>query len=178
MDTQVKQKFQMPDGEIVEKDFPIFKTNYNHDTNFESDRTATYCKDPSLTKQEFVEDADINNILERFARTKETPPLALPEHFADVTKKQTYLQMQEQLVQANRMFYTLEPGLRAEYQNDPNRWADAVAKAALTGDGDALEGLGIDTSAERAEALKRAQEAADASSKAAREAANKTEPGK
>jgi hypothetical protein len=178
MDTEMKMKFQMPDGEIIDKEWPVWKTPYNHDTNFESDRTATYCKDPSLTKQEFVDDADINNILERFAKTGEPPPLALPEHFADVTKRQSYFDMASQLADANKMFYTLPPDIRAEHQNDPTRWADAVTRAAARGDGDTLETLGIDTSAERAEALKRAQEAADAASKAAREAANKTEPGK
>lgn len=174
MDTEMKMKFQMPDGEIVDKEWPMWKTPFNHDTNFESDRTATYCKDPSLTKQEFVEDADINNILARFAKTGEPPPLALPEHFADVSQRKTYFDMNTQLAEANRMFYSLPPELRAEHLNDPARWADAVSKAAAQGDGDALSTLGIDTSAEKAEALKRAQEAADAASKAAKEAANKS----
>lgn len=168
----------MPDGEVLTKDFPQFKTPYNHDTNFESDRTALYCKDPSLTKQEFVEEADINNILKRFLKTGEPPPMALPEHFVDTTTKLDMFEMQSRLAEANEMFYRLPADKRAAQQNDPARWADAVIQAATKGDGDALDELGIDTRAERAAALQAAQAASDEAAKAAETAANKSEPGK
>jgi hypothetical protein len=174
----MKQKFAMPDGEITEKEFPIWKTPYNHDTNFESDRTATYCKDPSLTKQEFVEEADINNILARFLKTKEVPPMALPEHFTDTTGKLTYFEMEMKLAETSAMFYSLPAATRAEHQNDPTQWADAVVQAVQQGNGDALDDLGIDTKAERQAAMKAAQAASDEAAKAAKEAANKSDDGK
>jgi len=170
----MKYEFIMPTGEIQKVDRPEWKTPFNHNTNFESDRTATFCAEPSLTKQEFAEEADINTILKRFLKTGEPPPMALPEHFVDTTTKLTHHEMQTRLAEANAMFYTLNAQIRAEHQNDPTQWADAVTQAVTQGDGDALDRLGIDTRAERAEALRKAQAASDEAAKAAQEAANKS----
>lgn len=133
----------MPDGEVLTKDFPVWKTPYNHDTNWESDRTALYCKDASLTKQEFVEDSDINVILERFTKTGEPPPTVLPEDFADMTTKRTYLDIQEQLAAANRLFYEQPAEIRNAAQNNVAIWADQVMRAMQNRDGDRLNQLGV-----------------------------------
>lgn len=122
----------------------FFKTPFNHDTNAESDRTGLACADPSLTKQEFKEDADINNIIARFQQTNELPPIPLPEHFMDIRNRQTYLQVQEHMAEANAIFYKLPAQLRAEHLNDPARWADAVVKAVEAGDLEKARKLGID----------------------------------
>lgn len=139
----MKQKFEMPDGEIVEKDFPAFKTPYNHDTNFESDRTAFYDTEPSATKQEFKEDADINVIINRFLKTGQPPPIALPEHFGDLTTRLTYFEAASAQAEAHALFYTLPPALRAEHLNDANRWADTVMVALEKGDRNTLIANGI-----------------------------------
>lgn len=148
----MKQKFTMPDGEVIEKEWPVWKTPFNHDTNFESDRTALYCPEESLTKQEFKESSDINVILDRFMRTQELPPMALPEHFADTTTQLTYHEAQTRLAEANAMFYRLDAQTRAEFLNDPSRWADAVVQAVQRQDADTLEKLGIDLAEEKAKA--------------------------
>lgn len=134
----------MPTGEIVFAEMPVFKTPYNHDTNFESDRTALYCADPSLTKQEFKEETDINTILKRFTKTGELPPAPLPEHFTDVSRRTSYFEMRCQIQEAEAIFYNLSADKRAEHLNNPERWADAVTKAVDAGDRDALLKLGID----------------------------------
>lgn len=141
-----KQKFTMPDGELTERDMPVWKTPYNFDTNFESERTALYCADPSKTKQEFKDETDINVILARFTRTGETPPVILPEHFADLTNRTTYFDMASAAADANELFYLLPASTRAEHLNDPTRWADAVVQALEQGNRESLEKLGIATS--------------------------------
>lgn len=151
----MKQKFRMPDGEIIERDFPIWKTPYNHDTNFESDRTATYTPEPSLTKQEFVEEQDINTILDRLAKTGEVPNIVLPEHFLDLSGRTDYFTMASKIADTNRLFYQLDASLRGEFLNDPARWADAVVQATEQGDGDMLEHLGIELTEERKAATER-----------------------
>lgn len=145
----------MPTGEQVTKDVPQWKTPWNHDTNFESDRTATYCADPSLTKQEFVEEQDINTILDRLARTGEVPNIVLPEHFLDLTGRTDYFTMASKIADTNRLFYQLDATLRAEFMNDPARWADAVVQAVDQGDADQLEALGIELTEERQAAIAR-----------------------
>lgn len=139
-----KLKLLMPTGETVTAEMPQWKTPYNHDTNLESDRTAIYCHEPSLTKQEFAEEADINVILERFTKSGEPPPQVLPEHFTDLTGRRTYFDMQTQIATANVAFYNLPASLRAEHLNDPARWADAVIAAVETGNREKLDALGVD----------------------------------
>lgn len=154
----------MPDGEVVEKDMPFFKTPWNHDTNFESDRTATFCADPSLTKQEFVEEQDINTIIERLTKGGEIPNIVLPEHFLDLSGRTDYFTMASKIADTNRLFYTLDAKTREDHLNDPARWADAVVKATEAGDADQLELLGIQLTEERKAAIetaeRKAQEAA------------------
>lgn len=147
----MKQKYTMPDGEIVEKDMPAWKTPYNHDTNFESDRTALYCADPSLTKQEFKEDCDINVIIERFIKTGQPPPITLPEHFGDLTTRLTYFEAATAMAEANKLFYLLPAAKRAEHLNDPNRWADTVMVALEKGDTETLIANGIEVERRAAE---------------------------
>lgn len=139
----MKRKFKMPDGEVREIDFPEFKTPYNHDREFESDRTALFTPEESLTKQEFKDECDINIILERFMRTGEPPAMPMPEHFMDATQQPTYHEMQTRIAEANDNFYLLPPALRADFQNDPTRWADAVMNALATNDRGRLREIGI-----------------------------------
>lgn len=133
------------------KGAPYFKTPWNHDTDAESLRTATTCSDPSLTKQEFKDETDINVILDRFMKTKELPPMALPEHFLDLSGRKTYFEMASQVAEANEKFYLLDADTRAQFQNDPTKWADAVVSATEHGDRKALREMGIDVPDEPAE---------------------------
>lgn len=142
-------KITMPDGEIVESKLPVFKTPYNHDTDFEARRTGTYNDEPSLTKQEFKEETDINVIMERFTRGGALPPPVLPEHFMDLAERPTYFDTQQRLAEANRTFYMLPAELRAEFLNDPTRWADAVVKAVDSNDRTGLAALGVEVPPER-----------------------------
>lgn len=139
----MKQKFTMPTGEIVEKDFPIFKTPFNHDTNFESDRTGTLCREESMTKQEFRDEVDINTIINRFLKTGEPPPMPLPEHFVDITSRLSFKEISEELAAANAAFYKLPARIREQSNNSPSTWADNVAKAIRKRDGEALQELGL-----------------------------------
>lgn len=155
----MKAKILMPAGELVEGEIPAWKTPYNHNTRLESARVALYCQDESLTKQEFKDETDINVILQRFMKTGEPPPMPLPEHFTDVTGRTSYFEMASKVATAQESFYLLPAAKRAEYQNDPTRWADAVVAAVDAGDRDALAGLGIDVpQAPTPEATRKAQE--------------------
>lgn len=141
-ESPVKLTYLSQDGEIL----PLFfKTPHNHDTNAESDRTALLTTDKSLTQQQFKEDADINVILARYAAKKELPPMALPEHFTDLSGgRMTYIDIQTRLAEANAMFYNLPPATRYEFRNDPAAWAQAVMVATEAGSRSKLRELGID----------------------------------
>lgn len=140
----MKRQLTMPDGEIINAELPRFKTPYNHDTRLASRLSAVYSKQPSLTKQEFKEETNINTILDRFKRTGEIPPVVLPEHFADLSERPTYFDIATKVATANHLFYRLPATTRAIFQNDPNRWADEVVKATNSNNAELLEQLGID----------------------------------
>lgn len=160
-------KLNKDTGEITESnpftkvDLPFFKTPYNHDREAESDRTALLCNDQSLTKQEFKEETDINTILNRFLKTGEPPPMALPEHFDDLSGRRTYFEMQTQLAEANARFYTLPASTRADFANQPAQWADEVVLRLEKGDVEGLRDIGFDIE------LKEPQKAAPAPAGAA-----------
>lgn len=138
----MKLKYLTTDG--VFEDL-LWKTPYNHDTNAESDRVALTCEDPSRTQQQFKESTDINWILATYAQREETPPLALPEHFADLSEgRMTYLEMQERQAEARASFYVLPPQIRADHLNNPALWADQVVQATDRGDWRKLQELGLD----------------------------------
>ncbi|QCQ84641.1 internal scaffolding protein [Blackfly microvirus SF02] len=167
-----KQQHKMPDGEIQYKDIPQWKTPNNHDTNFESDRTALYCNDISLTQQQFKEEADINNIINKFLQGGMPPPPVLPEHFADLSEKLTYLDVETKLAEANAIFYGLPAEIRSESNNSPSIWADKVSKAVEKRDGDKLNELGVAlperiAAEQAAQAAQEAAKAAEAATKAA-----------
>lgn len=137
-------KHLMPDGEVVSAPaLPQFKTPYNHDTKLVSDLTATFCPEESLTKQEFKDDADINNIINRFLRAGEPPPVTLPEHFTDTTTRRTWFDTQVQLAEVNGMFYELPARIRTEFANDPAQWADEAMARLQRRDDVGLAKMGI-----------------------------------
>lgn len=129
------------DGEVK----PIFfKTPYNHDRDAESNASALTCNDKSLTQQQFKEETDINFILERYRASQQIPPMALPEHYFDLSERPSYHEIQTALADANAKFYLLDPKIRAEHLNSPARWADQVIAATETGNLAELRKLGLD----------------------------------
>lgn len=129
------------DGEVK----PIFfKTPFNHDRDAESAASALLCQDKSLTQQQFKEEADINFILERYRASQQIPPIALPEHYLDLTERPSWHEIQTRLADANKTFYLLPPEIRAEHLNNPARWADQVVAATDAGDRAKLRALGLD----------------------------------
>lgn len=91
-----------------------------------SEASALSCRDPSLTQQSFLEDTDINNILERFMKTGEAPQVIdLPRHgdFTQVNDFQTAMNI---LVHAQGEFMKLPAKLRARFENDPQQFHDFV----------------------------------------------------
>jgi len=60
---------------------PFLRSAYNYDTNQVSDETGLRCMDPSLTQQQFAEEADINTIVDRFLRSGVMPtPTQMPQY--------------------------------------------------------------------------------------------------
>jgi phage internal scaffolding protein len=99
------------------------RTPYNYDTKAVSLATGLTCPEPSLAKQEFRDECDINRIMMQYGKTGELPQIA-GAVFGDFQSTQTYHDMQNTLIEAQSAFKTLPAGIRAEFNNDPAQVID------------------------------------------------------
>jgi phage internal scaffolding protein len=94
------------------------RTPYNYDLKQASIDSGLSCPEPSLAKQEFRDECDINRIMMQFGKTGELPQIA-GAVFGDFNSTQTYHEMQNTLIEAENAFKTLPAAIRKEFNNDP-----------------------------------------------------------
>lgn len=91
-------------------------------------KTGELVKEPSMTKQSFKEECDINNIVRRFETT------GILEHVNQAAAKGLYTDLPEgidlqgslnMIAQAEAAFMALPAAARAEFQNDPVLFVEA-----------------------------------------------------
>lgn len=118
---------------IAVNDFtaPLMRTYYDGLQAEMSDRTATVVdleKEPSLTKQEFADECDINTIMARFAKTGEILHVSQssPRYgdFSSVPDYQTALHIVQD---AEASFASLPSKIRDRFHNDPAEFLDFVS---------------------------------------------------
>lgn len=125
----MNQRFQFVHpgtGEVVDRRI-FFATPYNHDTRARAKTFATRTIGESKTDQSFKEEADINTIVSRIAAGKMIHQ-PLPMHFGEQPTMDLF-EARTRIAESNKTFYNLPPDIRAEFQNDPARWEQAVLKA-------------------------------------------------
>lgn len=137
-----------PDGEIVDVSLalpssPFFKTPFNFDTDAESDRTSTRCKDPSKAQQHQLEEADINTIVKRFNITGQLPQIPLPPPIAEFGEIFDFQTAMTVVNQAKLAFGALPATVRATFNNDPHAYVAYVDAAIEAGDLDQLRKWGV-----------------------------------
>lgn len=108
----------------MEKEAPFFRTEYNYDMNIVTEQTALVCKDPSRTRQEFAEDADLNVIVARFGIGHEMPQNVTPPMSGDFSAVPDYRGAQDLLRKANEVFGNLPAKVRSRFDNDPAQYID------------------------------------------------------
>jgi len=88
-------------------------------------REQLICEDPSLAKQSFKEECDINTIMAKYQKT------GLIDHintykgsYGDATGVQTYHEALNQIIAANDAFLSLPSKLRACFDNDPGTFLE------------------------------------------------------
>lgn len=89
-------------------------------------RVQIFFSQPSLTKQEFKDETDINNIVKRYRDTGELPPQR-QGRYEDVSQIPDYHQALEIVKTAQESFQLLPAKVRAEFNNDPGtmlQWLD------------------------------------------------------
>ena len=97
----------------------FLRTPYNYDLEEVSNATGLSCNDPSKTVQDGKDDADINVIMERYARTGQfKPPAGMPQYgdFTSVSDFQSALNM---VMAADKGFMELPARIRSRFHNNP-----------------------------------------------------------
>ncbi|WNK15083.1 MAG: internal scaffolding protein [Microvirus sp.] len=86
-----------------------------------SDETALVCEDPSLTQQQFADEANINTLVKRFGLDNQPMPEAPfnPGHYGDFSDMPDLRTALERVNDAKNRFMDLPPELRARFHNSP-----------------------------------------------------------
>ena len=114
MDNSVNEAFQA--------DYmPVFvRKPYAYDVKRVSDETAFTSTQPTMTQQQFKDEADINRLVDRFLRTGEVPPVdgrAMYGDFIDVPDG--YQAALNAVIEAQAGFDALPSKIRQRFDNDP-----------------------------------------------------------
>lgn len=99
------------------------RSAFNYDVDAASDESGLDCQDPSLAKQEFKEESDINTILRRFNVTGHLPNVRLPQ-FGDFDGIVDFHSAMNAIAQAHESFDALPAEIRSRFQNDPGQFVD------------------------------------------------------
>lgn len=79
---------------------------------------------PSLTRQDFAEECDINAIMERYQHTGVLPAGGEPFYYDFTTLPTTMMESMDVMRQATDAFMTLPAKVRREFDNDPAEFVD------------------------------------------------------
>lgn len=103
-----------------------FRTAYNYDTDAASLESGISFEDsPSLTKQSFAEEADINEVVRRFGLTGQLPPISgPPPQYGDFEGIFDYQSALNTVIAAQQSFAELPAHVRARFHNDPAAFVD------------------------------------------------------
>lgn len=107
---------------------------YRHQYDDERDEAERYmtdieCQDPSLTQQQFTEDADLNVIAKRFGINDGSilPQATDPRHFGDFTETFDLRTALDRTNEAIEKFRRLPAKLRERFNNNPGKLYDWVS---------------------------------------------------
>lgn len=104
---------------LQDMQLPFLRTPYNYDRNKAGDESGLHCTEPTLAKQSFKEECDINTIVERFHLTGELPTNVRMPTFGDFTGISDYHTAMNAIAQANEAFDRMPANVRARFHNDP-----------------------------------------------------------
>jgi phage internal scaffolding protein len=105
----------------------FLRTPYNYDMSKASDESGLVCLDPSLTQQQFAEESDINNIVDRFMKTGHLPSAASMPQYADYEGVFDFQSAMNVVRQADENFMRMDAKVRARFHNSPQEFLEFFA---------------------------------------------------
>lgn len=110
-------------GEIAPGEY-FLRNGFNYDREAASIETGLLCSDPSLTQQQFAEDADINTIVRRFGITGQMPTGLRTPTYGDFEGVTDFRSALAAIDAAEASFMALPGHVRADFNNDPGLFVD------------------------------------------------------
>lgn len=92
-----------------------------------SHSTGLACKDPSLTQQQFAEEADINVIVNRFLKTGEMPEAKVAPQYADYEGVFDFKSAMNAVRAGQESFAEMPASIRARFHNSPQEFLEFCA---------------------------------------------------
>lgn len=102
----------------------FIRTPYNYDMDEASRAAGFKSTEPSMAKQSFAEECDINTIVRRFGLTGELPQnVRMPTH-GDFTAVTDFKTAMDALAAANEAFEAMPAHIRARFHNDTHEFVE------------------------------------------------------
>lgn len=106
-----------------------FRTGYDGDGDKASLKSGLVCVRPTLTKQSFKDECDINVIVKRFGIGYDIPSSFRLPQFGDFTGLDSFEDAANAIAVANEQFDMLPAAIRSRFSNDPAAFVDFVTNA-------------------------------------------------
>jgi len=103
---------------------PFLRTPYNYDTIAASNESGLHCEDATLAQQQFKDECDINNIMEKFGMTGLIPQNPLSPQYGDFSGVNDYHSALNAIMAAEEQFDALPAKIRERFANDPANLID------------------------------------------------------
>ncbi|UOF78979.1 scaffold protein [Microviridae sp.] len=116
-----------PKASAAAFEIPFVRSAYNYDRNAASDESGLSCPEPTRTKQEFADEADINTIVKRFGLGGQLPSgVVVPTYgdFEGVFDMHSAVQM---VAAAEQAFMSMPADVRFRFDNNPALFVDFVS---------------------------------------------------
>lgn len=102
----------------------VVRGAFNYDSDAVSNQTGLKCDDISLAKQEFLEESDINVLVDRFGLLGEPPTGVHAPVYGDFSHVKDFTSAMQAIALANESFDSMPAHVRARFQNNPAYFVD------------------------------------------------------
>jgi len=94
-------------------------------------RVTTSTPGPSMAKQQFKRECDINHIMAKYQKTGLIDHVSTHQgNYSDLTDVPTYHDAMNKIIAANKSFASLPSSIRKKFSNDPAEFLDFVSNPA------------------------------------------------
>lgn len=116
----------------------FLRTEFNYDMLAASFESGLRCEDPSMAQQQFVEESDINTIVDRFGLNGEVPEVVRMPQYGDFSQVGDFQSAMNAVIAAQKDFMTLPAKVRSRFDNDPQKLLEFVSDDANLAEARAL----------------------------------------